>query len=144
MPLCKKRNGDGTTQKWVLQLTVLSGGVFKIFSRRMKQQERVRQMVKARDWEQFHTPKELLLNLVEEIGEFRNIIKWEKDEKRVKEKIKRNFDEVDDFFGDAVWILCSLANYCEVNVEEALERVMDAHEKRYPAKKFKGRHDNFK
>lgn len=82
------------------------------------------------------------MGLVEEIGEFRNIIKWEQNKNKVKEKIKKNHAEVEDFFGDVMWEICSLANYCGVNVEEALEKVISKHTKRFPVKKFKGKHIN--
>lgn len=99
-------------------------------------------MVEERDWTQYHTPKELLLGLVEEIGEFRNIIKWEKDEEKVRQKIQDNFDDVEDFFGDVLWELCSLANYCKVDISTALDKVIEKHKLRYPTKDVKGTHTN--
>jgi len=41
-----------------------------------KLQKQVENFINKREWRKYHTPKELLLALVEEIGEFRNIIKW--------------------------------------------------------------------
>jgi len=108
----------------------------------MEQQKIVKQFLQERDWEQYHTPKELLLGLVEEIGEFRNIIKWEKDEKKVKQKIQDNHEEIEDFFGDALWELCSLANYCDVNLSDALDKVIAKHKIRFPVDQVKGKHTN--
>lgn len=108
----------------------------------MEQQKIVEEFLKAREWRQYHTPKELLLALVEEIGEFRNIIKWEQDEAKILKKIKDNHDEIDDFFGDVMWELCSLANYCDVNLSEALDRVIKKHSIRYPIDYVKGKHTN--
>jgi dCTP diphosphatase len=39
-------------------------------------QERIREFVRERDWEQFHTPKNLLLALVGEVGELAEIFQW--------------------------------------------------------------------
>ncbi len=108
----------------------------------MKQQAKVRDFIRAREWEQYHLPKELLLGLVEEIGEFRNIVKWEQDNEKVKAKIAANFADVEDFFGDVMFELCSLANYCGVDIETALEKVLDRHETRYPVDTVKGNHTN--
>jgi dCTP diphosphatase len=36
----------------------------------------MRQFVKDRDWEQFHTPRNLLLALVGEVGELAEIYQW--------------------------------------------------------------------
>lgn len=38
----------------------------------------------ARGWHKHHELKDLLLGLVEEIGEFRNLIKWEQDAAVIK------------------------------------------------------------
>lgn len=108
----------------------------------MRQQKIVEQFVKERDWQRHHTPKELLLGMVEEIGEFRNIIKWEQDEKKVLAKIRARHDEAEDFFGDMLWELASLANYCGVNLSKALDNVIVKHRRRFPKKKYKGHHTN--
>jgi len=108
----------------------------------MHQQKQVEEFLNERGWRKFHTPKELLLGMVEEIGEFRTIIKWEQDETKVKEKIIAKHDEVDDFFGDMLWELSSLANYCEVNLSDALDRVIVAHKKRFPVEGTKDKHTN--
>lgn len=108
----------------------------------MKQQKQVKEFVRERNWEQYHVPKELLLGMVEEIGEFRNIIKWERDDEKVLAKIRDNFEETEDFFGDILWELCSLGNYCGVDLSEALDKVIVKHKKRFPVEKFKGKHTN--
>ena len=40
-------------------------------------QKKIKQFAEERNWGQFHNPKDLLLGIVEEIGELRNIVKWE-------------------------------------------------------------------
>jgi len=37
---------------------------------------RMRQFVKERDWEQFHTPRNLVMALVGEVGEVAEIFQW--------------------------------------------------------------------
>jgi len=108
----------------------------------MKQQKIIEEFLEKRNWRKFHTPKELLLGMVEEIGEFRNIIKWEPDEKKVLNKIKSNYEEVEDFFGDMLWELSSLANYCDVNLSKSLDKVIKKHEVRFPISEVKNKHTN--
>lgn len=38
-------------------------------------QKRIKKYAEDRDWSQFHNPKNLLLGIVEEVGEIRNIVK---------------------------------------------------------------------
>lgn len=108
----------------------------------MKQQKLIAVFVNERGWDKHHLPKELLLGMVEEIGEFRNIIKWELNEAKVRQKIHDNYDEVEDFFGDMLWELASLANYCGVDLEQALENVIKKHRVRFPLQETKGKHTN--
>jgi NTP pyrophosphatase (non-canonical NTP hydrolase) len=108
----------------------------------MHQQAEVEKFLNERGWRKFHTPKELLLGMVEEIGEFRNIIKWEQDEVKVKEKIMAKHEEVEDFFGDMLWELSSLANYCDVDLSAALDKVIVKHRKRFPVENVKDKHTN--
>jgi len=108
----------------------------------MQQQKIVEEFIKARGWGEFYKPKELLLGLVEEIEEFRNIIKWEQDEEKVKAKISSRYQEVENFFGDMLWELCSLANYCKVDLSSALDKVIAEHSVRFPVDEVKNKHTN--
>jgi NTP pyrophosphatase (non-canonical NTP hydrolase) len=47
-------------------------------------QKDVNKIKKKLDWDQYHQPKDLLLGMVEEIGEMRNLIKWEQDQIIIK------------------------------------------------------------
>ena len=106
-------------------------------------QEAVMRIKKEREWHQFHQPKDLLLGLIEEIGEFRNLIKWEQNPEKIHQLLVSNplpehRDEVLDFFGDALWYIGSLADYCEVDLAEASRAIVDELEGRFPKHKVKG------
>ncbi len=101
-------------------------------------QKKARDFLKERDWEQYHQPKDLLLGIVEEIGEFRNLVKWEQDPKKILKIIKDNHEEAEDFFGDVLWYLSSLANVCNVDLKGALDKVIKENEKRFPRHLVKG------
>ena len=87
-------------------------------------QKQIKKFCKDRNWEQFHNPKDLLLGVVEEIGEFRNIIKWEQDPKIIKESLLKNKNEV------------------RVDMNEAIKEVIKENEKRFPLSKTKNKHTN--
>jgi len=105
-------------------------------------QKEIEEFVKERRWIKFHNPKELLLGIIEEVGEFRNIIKWELDQERLEEIIKNNYEEVEDTFGDMLWFIVSLANRCNVDLEIALKKVIERNKKRFPKEKFFKTHTN--
>lgn len=107
-----------------------------------KYQDIIRRFAEDRNWRQFHNPKDLLLGIVEEIGELRNIIKWEQDPDKLRKVLVDNKDEVEDGIGDIFWFLALLANGCKVNIDKAIEKTIKDNEKRFPVKEIKNRHTN--
>ena len=77
--------------------------------------DELREMVKARDWEQFHTPRNLVLALTGEVGELAEIFQWKGDAKAApglpnfSEKEKQN---VKDELADVMSYLFRLADLC--------------------------------
>lgn len=105
-------------------------------------QERIRRFTEARDWGQFHNPKDLLLGIVEEIGEIRNLVKWEQDTEKLKRVLDENRTELEDNIGDIYWFLAVLANENGLDLDEAVEKVIAKNEKRFPVAEVKSRHTN--
>jgi len=107
-----------------------------------KQQEQIKKFCKDRNWEKFHNPKDILLGIVEEVGELRNLIKWEQDPKIIKKSFSDNFDEVEDNIGDIFWFLAVLANSYGMDIDKATQKVINKNIKRFPLNKVKGKHTN--
>lgn len=105
-------------------------------------QKRIKKFVDDRDWGQFIGTKDILLGIVEEVGEIRNIIKWEQDPKKIKKALKNNQTEMEDQIGDIYWFLALLANEAGVDMDKAIDGVIKANRKRFPIKEVKSRHTN--
>ncbi len=105
-------------------------------------QKRIKKYSEDRNWGQFHNPKDLLLGIVEEIGEIRNIVKWEQDSEKIKSVLEENKDEFEDNIGDIYWFLALLANSTDINIDEAIDKVIKSNEKRFPIKEVKNNHTN--
>lgn len=126
-------------------LLLPAGGIRRIRRQKTlmnKYQKEIKKFGEERDWGQFYDPKDLLLGIVEEIGEFRNIIKWEQNKEIVKKVIEDNKEEVEDTVGDILWLLLTLANICKVDADKAIEIVIASNKKRFPVEKVKGKHTN--
>lgn len=106
------------------------------------QQEKIKKFCEERNWRQFHNPKDLLLGVVEEVGELRNIIKWEQDQKVIYEAMENNKAEVADNIGDILWFIAILANNLDIDLDECLNEVIESNKKRFPLEKTKNRHTN--
>lgn len=105
-------------------------------------QKRIKDFCDKRDWCQFHNPKDLLLGIVEEVGEIRNIVKWEQDREKLRQALVANKERVEDDIGDIYWFLALLANSCDVDMNEAIDKVINKNEKRFPERELKSVHTN--
>lgn len=105
-------------------------------------QQRIKRFSEDRDWGQFHNPKDLLLGIVEEIGELRNVVKWEQDPAKLRQVILDNKEEVEDDIGDIYWFLALLANGAGIDIDEAIDKVITKNEERFPVSETRSRHTN--
>jgi NTP pyrophosphatase (non-canonical NTP hydrolase) len=105
-------------------------------------QQQIKKFCEERGWEKFHNPKDLLLGIVEEVGELRNLIKWEQDPETIKKVLLKNKKEVEDNIGDILWFLAILANSVNVDMDKAIKKVIASNKKRFPLRKTKGKHTN--
>ena len=104
-------------------------------------QKIIKKFAKDRDWDQFHNPKDLLLGIVEEIGEIRNLVKWEQDIEKIKKSLLKN-KRLEDDIGDIYWFLALLANGSNIDIDEAVAKVIQKNKKRFPVSKIKSIHTN--
>ena len=105
-------------------------------------QKKIKKFSEDRDWNQFHNPKDLLLGIIEEVGEIRNIVKWEQNIEKIKKVLEENKEEFEDHIGDIYWFLALLANSSGVNLDEAISKVIDKNKKRFPVLEVKSNHTN--
>ncbi len=101
-----------------------------------KAQGKVKEFDKKREWEDDWHLKDISLNLVEEIGELWNLIKWI-DEKEQREVVKENKEKVKDFIGDSLFLILKMANKTKVDTEDALNETINEYKKRMPSEKLK-------
>jgi NTP pyrophosphatase (non-canonical NTP hydrolase) len=107
-------------------------------------QSKIKKFAEDRKWAQFHNPKDLLLGIVEEVGEIRNVVKWEQDPIKLKEAMVRHREEVEDDLGDILWYLALMANGLDIDLNEAISKVIDSNEIRFPLNETVDRHTNTK
>lgn len=105
-------------------------------------QKRIKKFSDQRDWNQFYNPKDLLLGIVEEVGEIRNIVKWEQNRETLHKVLKDNKDELEDNIGDLYWFLAILATTNNIDIDKAIDKVIKKNEKRFPIKDVKSKHTN--
>lgn len=95
--------------------------------------------IQERDWEQFHSPKNLAMALSVESSELLEIFQWMKEEDSLK--LKENpaiLSKVEDELADIFYYLLRLSSKAEVDLSEALIRKMKKNAEKYPASQVKG------
>ena len=97
----------------------------------------IRAFAQKRDWDQFHSPKNLAMALSVEVAEVVEHFQWltaEESNSLSDDKIKRIKEEI----GDVMIYLTRLADRLGIDPVKAAEDKMRINEKKYPVEKAKG------
>ena len=97
-------------------------------------QAALRAFAHARDWEQFHTPRNLALALVGEVGEVAELLQWTSDS-TVSSWLEEpdNRETLGLELADVFSYLLRLSDVCGIDLDAALIQKMTINEQRYPA-----------
>ena len=100
----------------------------------------VEKFVSERDWEKFHSPKNLSMSISIEASELMELFQWltfnESKEKMKEGSLRKNaIDEIADVMIYAI----SFCNRNNIDISDAIAQKMKKNEKKYPASDFKGR-----
>jgi len=104
-----------------------------------KIRQHVRKFVAERDWNQFHTPKNLAMALAGESGELCEIFQWlsEEDSRNVMKDEKRA-ENIKDELADVLYYVLRMADVLNVDIEKAFWQKIAKSEKKYPVALAKG------
>lgn len=96
--------------------------------------------VGARDWYQFHTPKNLAMSIAIEAAEIMEHFQWltvEESSALMRDPKQRT--EVADELADVLIYCLSLANSTGIDISEAIQAKLARNEKRFPVEAVRGR-----
>lgn len=96
----------------------------------------------ARDWKQFHNPKDLSLSLVLEATEVMEHFQWKSKEEMDKYIITNRNDIAEELADVLYWVLL-MSKDLNIDVIEALDKKIKINEAKYPVDKAKGRHAKY-
>jgi NTP pyrophosphatase (non-canonical NTP hydrolase) len=98
----------------------------------------IRAFIGARDWEQFHSPKNLAMALSVEVSEVVEHFQWlteEQSRNLPPEKLAKVREEI----GDVMIYLVELADKLGIDPVEAAKAKVEVNERKYPAILVKGK-----
>jgi len=91
----------------------------------------------ARDWMQFHAPKELAVAIAAEAGELLQHFVWQSPEQS-ETRARERKDEISSEIADVAMLLFELADNLGISLADALRAKIAKNELRYPVEKAKG------
>jgi NTP pyrophosphatase (non-canonical NTP hydrolase) len=97
------------------------------------------EFAKSRDWEQFHSIRNLVLALVGEVGELAAEFQWLNDEQVETAMLDTHKREaIGSELADILAYLIRIADVAQFDLESELMKKMKVNESRYPIEKTKG------
>lgn len=103
--------------------------------------ELVRSFVAERDWQQFHSPKNLSMALAIEAAELMEHFQWidaERSRRVADDPAKR--EAVADELADVLCYVLALANELQIDLSDAVRVKMQKNRDKYPAEQYRGRY----
>ncbi|MER5381778.1 nucleotide pyrophosphohydrolase [Streptomyces sp. NPDC002688] len=98
----------------------------------------------ARDWEQFHTPKNLAMALAGESGELLEIFQWLTPEQSTQiMHHPAQAVRVREEMADVLAYLLRLADILDVDLEQALAQKIEINGRKYPVHLARGRAEKY-
>lgn len=104
--------------------------------------ERLRGFVRERDWEQFHSPKNLAMAMIVEAAELVEHFQWA-TEQESREVTPEKCAQVAQEIADTFIYLLRLADVLGIDLIDAAHAKMDINARKYPADQARGRNDKY-
>lgn len=98
---------------------------------------KIKDFCEARDWDQFHTPKELAIAISIEAGEVLEHFRFIAD-KDLERRLEERKEEISEELADIFWFLLRYSQLYDIDLIGATLKKLEKNEKRFPVEKFKG------
>jgi len=97
--------------------------------------------VDERDWNQFHSPKNISMSMAIEAAELMEHFQWiSMDESREMTEDLEQLDAIGEELADVMCYALALANQLGIDVSDTIDRKMQKNRIKYPVQDFQGRY----
>lgn len=96
----------------------------------------------ARDWKQFHNPKDVALSLVLEATEVLEHFQW-KNSPEITKYMKSDKEDISEELADVLYWVLLMSHDLKIDIRKALAKKLIKNEKKYPIDKAKGKHTKY-
>ncbi|MBV8661033.1 MAG: nucleotide pyrophosphohydrolase [Candidatus Dependentiae bacterium] len=97
----------------------------------------ISQVTQERDWTQFHSPKNVAVDISIEAAELLEKFIWMKEEDSFQ-AVEKNRQEIEDEAADVLYGILAFANAAKIDISSAFIRKLEEIKAKYPIEKAKG------
>lgn len=98
-----------------------------------------REFVRAREWDQFHTPKNLAAALSVEASELLEIFQWMSREQEAALREDRvTMNRIEQEVADVFFFLLRICDVLGVDIQDAFKKKMRQNARKYPVRQARG------
>jgi NTP pyrophosphatase (non-canonical NTP hydrolase) len=99
--------------------------------------EQIKKFRDARDWQQFHTHKDMAISIAVEAAEILEHFQFKTPE-QIEDRIRTHRQDISDEIADVAIYLFELADNLQINLRQAIEHKLEKSALKYPIDKAKG------
>ena len=103
---------------------------------------KIREFREVRDWDQYHSPKNLAMALMVEAAELAELFQWLTQTESHK-LVQTRREAIKDEIGDVMIYLANLADKCGIDPLEAAHQKIEKNRLKYPEDKVRGKHNKY-
>ena len=105
--------------------------------------EKLRKFSQERDWDQYHSPKNLAMAMSVEVSELLEIFQWSNDGGMEKIEDKKTKKQIEEEIADIFNYLVKFVDLMDLDLEELSLEKIKKNDMKYPVNKFKGKSDKY-
>lgn len=106
-------------------------------------QQKVDQFAKERDWEKFHTPKNLSMALAVEASELMEIFQWRDGQENVSSLTEKTREAISHEVADVFIYLLRFCSVTGIDLLAAAEKKLELNARKYPADLVMGKSNKY-
>ena len=105
-----------------------------------KLQAQIKVFSEERDWDKFHTPKNLIMAATSEMGELAEVLQWKSDDEVIEYLSSQSGkDRISEEIADVAIYLIRLCQKINIDFIEAIQSKISINDSKYPAEKSRGK-----
>lgn len=104
--------------------------------------DKIVQFRDARNWKQFHNPKDMALSLVLEATEVMEHFQWKNADEMARHLTDKK-EEIANELADVFYWVLLMSHDFDIDLLAAMEHKLKKNEEKYPVKKAKGTHKKY-